>query len=95
LLTGRTPFSEPHHDTFAKKGAAHLREPEPAILDYRSDVPECVSTIVGRMMAKDPERRFPTARDVARALEPRCVGNDLQALASEQRTQASAERPAR
>jgi WD40 repeat protein len=49
--------------------AHHDREARP--LDaVRPEVPAELASLVARMMAKRPERRFPTPKEVARALEP-------------------------
>jgi hypothetical protein len=49
--------------------AHHKREPKPLNL-VRPDVPVELATIVGKMMAKDPTKRYQTPIEVARALAP-------------------------
>src|SRR5262249_6527557 len=42
-----------------------IREPAPPISDFRSDVPNHLQRIVRRCLAKDPEVRYQTIKDVA------------------------------
>ncbi len=67
LLLGRPPFQAGSlYDMYQ----AHLsREAEP--LNYvRSEVPDELASVVAKMMAKEPSRRFQTPADVAAALTP-------------------------
>ncbi len=67
LLTGTPPFPG---GSAAEKLDAHSRqEPQPIDL-VRNDVPEQLSIIVNRMMAKNPAVRFQTSAEVATAVEP-------------------------
>lgn len=69
LLTGAAPFSE---ETLVDKLEAHQkREPESAN-SVRADIPETLSAIISRMMAKKPAARFQSAEDVVEALAPWC-----------------------
>jgi serine/threonine protein kinase len=66
-LTGRTPFSE---GSVAQKLIWHqTRQPKP-IRSVRPDVPEELTTVVDRMMAKDPAQRYQTPLEVVQALAP-------------------------
>jgi serine/threonine protein kinase len=66
-LTGRTPFAE---GTVAQKLIWHqTRLPKPA-RQLRPEMPEGVSVILEKMMAKDANQRFATPADVAEALAP-------------------------
>ncbi|MBL8796063.1 MAG: SUMF1/EgtB/PvdO family nonheme iron enzyme [Planctomycetia bacterium] len=67
LLTGQVPF--PGETVTEKLLKHHLHEPEP-VAAWRSDLPAGLSEVVARMMAKQPEQRYPTPADVAVALEP-------------------------
>jgi serine/threonine-protein kinase len=49
---------------------AILNEPLRPLRVMRPDVPRELDAIVGRLLDKDPMRRFATARDVAKALAP-------------------------
>ena len=67
LLTGRSPFKD---GTLAQKLLYHrLQLPEP-VTKFRSDVPADVATIIERMLAKDPAKRYQQPTEVLEALEP-------------------------
>lgn len=67
LVTGRTPFGG---SWVRQKLMAHqLWTPEP-LHTVRADVPEALSAIVARMMAKKPDDRFQTPLEVIEALKP-------------------------
>jgi serine/threonine-protein kinase len=66
LLTGRPPFEG---TTAAKMIAHHLSAVTPAH-DVCRDVPEELSEIVEKMLAKDPADRYSTAAEVVQALMP-------------------------
>jgi WD40 repeat protein/serine/threonine protein kinase len=71
LLAGQPPF---HAGTVTQKLLWHqLREPTP-LLALRQDVPEEVVAVIGRMMAKAPEDRYPTPTEVVDALAPWAEG---------------------
>src|SRR3989454_4563474 len=42
-----------------------IREPPPPITDFRADVPDHLQRIVRRCLAKDPEDRYQTIKDIA------------------------------
>ena len=66
LLSGRVPFAD---GSVMHKLKSHAQfEPEP-LDSLRADIPQEVMEIVTKMMAKDPEERYLTPRDVADALE--------------------------
>jgi tRNA A-37 threonylcarbamoyl transferase component Bud32 len=65
LLAGRPPFAEGTH---LQQLLAHQdRAPEP-LSAVRSDVPEALSRLVERLLAKEPARRCQTAAEVIEAL---------------------------
>ena len=66
LLTGRPPFT----GTTAAKMIAHHLSSVPPAHDLCPDVPEELSEIVERMLAKDPADRYQTAAEVVQALLP-------------------------
>ncbi len=67
MIAGRVPFPMP---SLPEKLYAHqLHEADP-LHALVSDVPEALSRIVAKMMAKTPEDRYPTPAVVAAALEP-------------------------
>ncbi len=66
LLTGQAPFPS---GTSMEKVLGHLeREPTP-LSELRQDIPEELTLIVQRMMAKDPADRFQTPADVVEVLK--------------------------
>jgi eukaryotic-like serine/threonine-protein kinase len=64
-LTGRTPFSE---GTVAQKLIWHQTRQPKLIRSLRQDVPEGMSAVVEKMMAKDPEQRYQVPAEVVQAL---------------------------
>jgi serine/threonine-protein kinase len=66
LVTGRPPFDGP---TSAKLIGHQLQTVKPAHA-VRPEVPEELSAVIGKMMAKDPADRYQTAADVVAALLP-------------------------
>jgi serine/threonine protein kinase/WD40 repeat protein len=70
LLVGTAPFAE---GTVAQKLLWHqMRDPTP-VSERRPDVPEEVSRVVAKMMAKDPAQRFQSCAGVIEALAPFCA----------------------
>jgi len=67
LLSGGPPFQE--DSLYEVLQAHHTRDPRPLNL-VRPEVPVELATVVAKMMAKDPARRFQTPVEVARALLP-------------------------
>lgn len=65
ILTGHPPFPE---GTLAQRLMAHqTRQPAGIEID-RPDIPQSLTDIVTRMMAKQPDDRYQTARDTSTAL---------------------------
>src|SRR5262249_48663314 len=48
----------------------HQQEPPPAVEQLRGGVPPGLSALLRRMLAKQPQDRFQTPAELARALEP-------------------------
>jgi serine/threonine protein kinase len=67
LLTGQPPFAE---GSVAQKLLWHQSKSPKSLREIRPEVPEVVSKIVGRMMAKKPEDRYQTPGELAEALLP-------------------------
>jgi serine/threonine-protein kinase len=63
-LAGRVPV--PGTSEQIKEKLA--QSPAPPVEAFRKEVPKSLSTLLGRALAKDPERRFPTAQALAEAL---------------------------
>jgi serine/threonine protein kinase len=73
LIAGRAPFGGPKYGTRVAKIVAHTtEEAEPLV-----DCPTELSTIVGKMMSKDPNERYSTPADVANALAPWAEGVEV------------------
>jgi len=69
LLTGQVLFPG---GAWLDKLLKHRTEEPPKIRDLRGDVPSSVSQIIERLLAKDPDDRFQTPAELAKALEPWC-----------------------
>lgn len=65
LLCGRRPFLENDLSVIWK----HVSEEVPAPRSFRADLPAELESVVLRMLAKDPEQRFPDLQDLRIALE--------------------------
>lgn len=68
LLTGRPPFA--HAETLIDKLLAHTNDEPVSPCDERPEVPEELDAVLRRMMAKNPDDRYPTAAEVAADLLP-------------------------
>jgi|GEM_PF-6582025 len=80
LLTGRAPYADPQYSTLMKKMTALATKSAPSVGAIRPDLPESVIEIVDRMLARDPDERFASAREVAEALTAPADGADLSEL---------------
>ncbi|HXO19047.1 MAG TPA: serine/threonine protein kinase, partial [Thermoanaerobaculia bacterium] len=65
LLAGREPFQGA---TASALAIQHLQSPPPDLRRFRPDVPAAWPPFVGKLLAKRPEERFPSARAVLEAL---------------------------
>jgi WD40 repeat protein/tRNA A-37 threonylcarbamoyl transferase component Bud32 len=63
-LVGRPPF---RRDADLAVVFAHLEEEPPAPSAERPELPVALDAVIGRAMAKDPQHRFPSCRELARA----------------------------
>ena len=63
-LTGRTPFTG---DDMARLVAAHLTTPPPQPSTAKPDLPPQLDEVVATGMAKDPDQRYATTVELARA----------------------------
>jgi serine/threonine protein kinase len=64
ILTGKQPFDGSAHSILYK----HVFEPPPPVGDLRPDVPQDLSAAIERALAKEPEQRFATMEDFAKAV---------------------------
>jgi CHASE2 domain-containing sensor protein/tRNA A-37 threonylcarbamoyl transferase component Bud32 len=71
LLTGNAPFRA---DSIPKLMDKIMNEDPTPIAQLRKDIPACVDEILQRCMAKDPEIRFTSGREMAMALRD-CAKN--------------------
>ena len=65
MLTGRRAF---RRDTPVQTMTAILEDEPPALTASRGDIPSAAVSIVARCLAKRPERRYTSTRDLANAL---------------------------
>src|SRR5579884_3175988 len=63
-LTGKPPFAD---GTVAQKLLWHQTKAPRSIRELRKDVPQELVTLIDKMMAKDPAKRFQTPAELARA----------------------------
>jgi predicted ATPase/Tfp pilus assembly protein PilF len=66
-LTGKKPYER---DSDIAVMYAHMTEPPPKVTDARAELPEALDLVIARAMAKAPDQRFPSCRemiDAARA----------------------------
>jgi serine/threonine protein kinase/Leucine-rich repeat (LRR) protein len=82
LLTGHAVYHGQQLQTSIQKLNALATQPAPPIQSRRADVPVELAAIVHRMLAKDPDKRFNTAEEVADALATFTQSADLTSLAS-------------
>lgn len=71
MLAGRPPFPE---GTVLQKLLQHQGDDPPDICQFRPDLPDEAGQVLGKMMAKDPRRRYP---DSARLMESLLTLADL------------------
>jgi serine/threonine-protein kinase len=77
LLAGHVPFPG---GTLAQKLRKHAQVEPASLASERDDVPAGLAAVVGKMMAKRPEDRYPTAGEVAAALDPFCRTGPVAAI---------------
>ncbi|MCG8653610.1 MAG: serine/threonine protein kinase, partial [Pirellulales bacterium] len=67
LLAGRPPFAD---GNVLHKLKSHAHADPESLQTLREDIPADLAAVVSKMIAKDPDDRFQTPADVAKALEP-------------------------
>jgi serine/threonine protein kinase len=80
LLTGRPPFDGPEYGTLAQKLLAHAQAPVPPIRVRRPEVPEALSAVLDRLLAKRPADRFGTPMEAEATLVSFASGQKLSEL---------------
>ncbi len=89
LLVGERPFTSRH---FAAQARQHVDEEPPSASERNRALPPAVDAVLARGMAKDPDERWPTAQDLAQALDTALTEA---ATKSHHRIAGAAARPAR
>ena len=94
MLTGKRPYPG---DTVIGVAVQHLNDPIPDILKARPDLPVEVDVIIKTAMAKDKQKRYDTALELALALNRATFGEDrtipnLATMVDRQSTSASSSR---
>src|SRR5207248_3850618 len=70
LLAGERPFNAAH---FAALARAHIEDPPPLASRRNPELPRALDPVLARGLAKRPEERFPTARELAALIEEALV----------------------
>lgn len=73
MLTGERPYAG---DTVISVAIQHVNDPVPEILKARPDLPVEVDTIIRTAMAKEKQKRYPAALDLALALNKVTFGEE-------------------
>jgi serine/threonine protein kinase len=66
MLTGSPPYSASNPMALMMK---HTSDPIPRLADFAGELPAELQTVINRGMAKEAKERYPTAGDMARAVE--------------------------
>lgn len=74
MLTGEPPFNQ---GTLAQRIVMHQKKTPPPVSNYRDDCPAELQKILQHMMVKDPEQRFQTCHQVARACQQWLAGKPV------------------
>jgi HD-GYP domain-containing protein (c-di-GMP phosphodiesterase class II) len=67
-LTGRPPFVA--HGHLGQEFSRRLAQTAPSVRTFRPEVPAALNAVVARMLAVNPDDRYPDPLSVMRALEP-------------------------
>lgn len=86
LTAGRLPFAE---GSLKEAARSYLQEEAPPLQTFHADIPDGVAAVVEKAIARDPERRFWDAGEMAQALRRAAQGET--AAAAEPATAAGAE----
>ena len=90
LLTGRPTFEA---DTVINMILAHLQEEPVPLAKLRNDAPVGLSSVVARMLAKNPGDRFQTPAEVAETLRPFAGSSRKAQTPTKLETETTATRP--
>lgn len=72
MLTGRVPFTGKTPTEVLQK---HLKEPVPAPNTFNPSIPQEVSEVILRALAKSPENRFSSCESLLSALRRACISS--------------------
>lgn len=72
-VTGQQPFIEPDAE---QQVLAHLTKPPPRPSELRPELPPELDAVVAKGMAKNPDERYQTATDLARAARTAALADD-------------------
>lgn len=79
LLTGQPPFTGA---TIASTMSAHLTKPVPSISTVNEHLPERTDAVFARVLAKNPDDRFPSCAEFVTALREAAGGGEVRYPAS-------------
>lgn len=65
LAVGRPPFAA---ETQIATAMMHVKDPPPSLRSIRAGIPKGLESVIMRALAKDPDQRFASAEEMARAL---------------------------
>ncbi len=74
MITGTTLFTGKTAKEIVLK---HIKEPPPAASSVDDTVPDDLDLVISKMLAKDPEQRYQSAKDVIAALEEVCAHHGI------------------
>jgi YVTN family beta-propeller protein len=78
-LSGEAPYER---DSDVAKMYAHLNDPIPTVTGLASDVPAALDGVLAKALAKEPDQRFATAGELARAALSAIAGTPMPAPAA-------------
>jgi serine/threonine-protein kinase len=87
LITGREPYQAETPMALLLK---HINEPMPLARNFREGVPPGVDDVIGKATAKNPDDRFSSAGDMARAFSAALRGGEIPATRTPQATRPAA-----
>ncbi len=82
LIVGRTPLDDPKSTSLVDKLMSLATAVPPAMNELRRDVPQGLSKLVARTLAKNPDERPATPQDLANLLDPYAQDARLEQLAT-------------
>jgi serine/threonine protein kinase len=72
MVTGEVPFGG---ETTLEIMQKHMKQPLKSPQSVRSGIPRAVSTTIERMMAKKPDMRVQSARELCQTIDEKCLGD--------------------